>query len=268
MVIEIKIKSIMILLGLFIVLCSYSALGQLASQQPQTASVTVACAEDWQCGEWGACYNGISERACYDANLCRTEINMPSEDSPCQDVLSLCYDGNINQDETDADCGGKTCDKCGLGKYCTRNDDCFEGLCTGSKCSLEQVQPAAAQPSARPAASNYNIVLGITAVLLAIAVIFVIMAIMKKLKRQKIIVIVNKKEDIKEEIQISKMKKHRISKFVNNFNSYLKSMKPESKAVIKETVQKHLLNEKASERQAHPAKDFVLNSLREVYDEQ
>ena len=39
-----------------------------------------------------------------------------------------CYDMLLNNDETDVDCGGPSCNKCGEGKACTLDRDCAQGL--------------------------------------------------------------------------------------------------------------------------------------------
>lgn len=57
---------------------------------------------------------------------------LPSEPS--------CEDGAQNQDETDVDCGGATCDVCGLGEVCKApsdcaTDSCIMGVCTDPSCS-------------------------------------------------------------------------------------------------------------------------------------
>ena len=45
-----------------------------------------------------------------------------------------CTDGKKNGDETDIDCGGKSCPACGKGKGCTGSADCNSGVCTAGKC--------------------------------------------------------------------------------------------------------------------------------------
>ncbi len=40
-----------------------------------------------------------------------------------------CSDGAKNQDETDVDCGGATCNACALGQACTQNSDCVSNVC-------------------------------------------------------------------------------------------------------------------------------------------
>ncbi|QQR89696.1 MAG: SBBP repeat-containing protein [Myxococcales bacterium] len=50
----------------------------------------------------------------------------------CQ--AATCFDGTINQDETDTDCGGSVCGACGDGFGCTLSSDCNSGVCTGNIC--------------------------------------------------------------------------------------------------------------------------------------
>ena len=267
----IKIKFI-IFLSIMLVLCSYSAYGQLASQQPQIASVTGTCAERWDCTAWEGCYQGISERKCFDLNQCYTANEMPAEIASCQDVLPYCYDKIINQDETDVDCGGLVCDACRLGKACFKDRDCAEGSCIKGKCNYETEESAVAAVPAPISLTDRT--LAITAAVLVLAIVFVAFSLIKKLKRQKIIVLVNKKEEVKEEIQIfspKKMtKKSKASKFIENVNGYLKSLKPESgpkqQPVYKTEEKKALLNENSFKNKAYPAKEFMLSNLKEAYN--
>lgn len=53
-----------------------------------------------------------------------------------QVVQNTCYDNIKNGDETDIDCGGKTCNKCADEKNCLNNLDCNSGFCDfDNKCS-------------------------------------------------------------------------------------------------------------------------------------
>ena len=47
-----------------------------------------------------------------------------------------CSDGVKNNGESDIDCGGASCAKCGTGKSCTVASDCQSGVCTGSVCQV------------------------------------------------------------------------------------------------------------------------------------
>jgi len=270
-----KIKFI-VLFSLLLILCSYSAIAQ--------------CIEQWDCTAWGSCSEGISARSCYDLNSCGTINEMPAETAQCSNVLPYCYDKIINQDESDVDCGGALCDKCELGKACFRDEDCAFGTCINRACAYDFEQGAfSASPVPAPAISLpslSNILLGATAIILVIAIIFVLIALMKKLKRRKILIISDKKEvkeDIKRTISINKMtKKSKATKFFENFNGYLKSIKPELKTRPSEIKgdratsslqnsatsslhqKKDLLNENNSKIRA-PARQFMLSNLKEVY---
>lgn len=274
----------MIFLSLMLVLCSYSAIAQ--------------CTEQWDCTAWGSCNQGISERMCFDLNGCGTVLEMPAESAACRDVLKYCYDEVINQDESDIDCGGIICDKCGIGDACFRNDDCSEGNCISGKCSYEE------SPAPALNVNYYSILLWVTGIILVIAIISVLFHLIKgvskrlrkseqgarrrtnfqwpfwklfskRLKKQKIIVLSDERESVKEEIKIiskksmdSGKKKTRFNRFADNLSGYLKSMKSESGSKIKEKPQKGLLNKNPSKIQAHPAKEFVLSNLKEVYNDE
>ena len=45
-----------------------------------------------------------------------------------------CDDGEMNQDETDVDCGGSTCDACRVGEMCDAESDCTTMLCDMGAC--------------------------------------------------------------------------------------------------------------------------------------
>jgi len=49
-------------------------------------------------------------------------------------LAPTCKDGALNQDETDLDCGGATCDKCDSLKKCKVTGDCTSGVCTAGIC--------------------------------------------------------------------------------------------------------------------------------------
>ncbi len=49
-------------------------------------------------------------------------------------VFTSCNDGVLDGRETDVDCGGPTCDPCGIGRICERNSDCESGSCEDGLC--------------------------------------------------------------------------------------------------------------------------------------
>jgi hypothetical protein len=46
------------------------------------------CSEDWQCGEWSDCKNGIQTRTCTDSNSCGTSNGKPSTEQQCETTTS------------------------------------------------------------------------------------------------------------------------------------------------------------------------------------
>lgn len=52
----------------------------------------------------------------------------------CVAPPATCTDGIKNGNETDADCGGPTCNKCTLNKMCSAGSDCASATCTGGLC--------------------------------------------------------------------------------------------------------------------------------------
>ena len=49
-------------------------------------------------------------------------------------AAASCTDGIKNQDETDIDCGGSTCAKCGNSKNCNQASDCISNSCQNNTC--------------------------------------------------------------------------------------------------------------------------------------
>jgi len=58
------------------------------------------------------------------------EAPKPPEEAPA----ATCHDNVKNQDESDVDCGGAKCPKCGVGKACTAETDCKPGACINNAC--------------------------------------------------------------------------------------------------------------------------------------
>lgn len=54
------------------------------------------------------------------------------QDSICR--LASCFDGVLNANETDIDCGGPDCAPCATGQACLINEDCQSGVCTDNVC--------------------------------------------------------------------------------------------------------------------------------------
>ena len=59
-------------------------------------------------------------------------------------VIQRFSDGVANGEETDVDCGGPACGKCGNLLFCTANDHCLSGVCTLGACSLPNCQDGVA----------------------------------------------------------------------------------------------------------------------------
>ncbi len=53
----------------------------------------------------------------------------------CAAPAPTCVDGIKNGSETDVDCGGLVCVKCGTGKICSAGSDCASGVCSGGVCA-------------------------------------------------------------------------------------------------------------------------------------
>ncbi|CAF4133710.1 unnamed protein product, partial [Adineta steineri] len=75
----------------------------------------------------GTFYGYLDEFRVYSRELSATEIYALTKDKTC-------FDGIMNGDETDIDCGG-SCFKCAVGQNCTLTKDCNNVLCTNDICA-------------------------------------------------------------------------------------------------------------------------------------
>jgi len=46
-------------------------------------SAYIQCTENWLCGQWNPCINGMQARTCSDLNSCGTAVNKPAEQQIC-----------------------------------------------------------------------------------------------------------------------------------------------------------------------------------------
>jgi hypothetical protein len=102
-----------------------------------TNGVTDGSETDTDCGGGGCpgCSNGAKCNAASDcASTCCTGSALPPKPGIC--VSSSCCDGIQNGMETDKDCGGSECPKCGLAQKCSSNADCASGKCSSVKLCL------------------------------------------------------------------------------------------------------------------------------------
>src|SRR5690606_23685710 len=75
---------------------------------------------------------GVGAR-CAAPGDCRS--GLCGSDGRCEAAPGTCADGVENQDETDVDCGGTTCDPCGIGQRCSGGSDCTTGNCDSGTCA-------------------------------------------------------------------------------------------------------------------------------------
>jgi hypothetical protein len=61
---------------------------------------------------------------------------VPVDIGPCgqREHATHCWNGKLDDDETDVDCGGARCSTCAADQLCTAPRDCGSGLCTTGKC--------------------------------------------------------------------------------------------------------------------------------------
>ena len=67
---------------------------------------------------------------------------LAGDDGGAVEAGGTCTDNTQNNAETDVDCGGGTCGKCGSGMKCGGDSDCRTGTCTAGKC-LDAFAPTA-----------------------------------------------------------------------------------------------------------------------------
>ena len=75
-------------LVVLIILCSFIYLTMFVSVNKFKndvigKSVETACSENWICGEWSECEDGLQFRGCIDVNRCLTELKKPDEIKTC-----------------------------------------------------------------------------------------------------------------------------------------------------------------------------------------
>lgn len=91
--------------------------------------VEAECDSDDACGD-GRCVDGVCESAgCVDDGDC---LGGSCVDGACHSPS--CEDGRKNGLETDVDCGGGTCPRCGEGLACAVADDCESRSCADGLC--------------------------------------------------------------------------------------------------------------------------------------
>lgn len=76
---------------------------------------TLSCVEQWSCGTWSSCTNGVTRRSCTDANSCGTVKSKPQIEQSC--TQAQCNDGFLQSNEAcdGTNLGGKTCSTLGKG---------------------------------------------------------------------------------------------------------------------------------------------------------
>ena len=85
---------------------------------------------DVDCGG-AACPKCVNGKVCTAGTDCSSGICTAGI---CTAPAPTCVDGVKNGTETDIDCGGDKCNKCGLGLACGGNSDCGVGICSANKC--------------------------------------------------------------------------------------------------------------------------------------
>ena len=73
------------------------------------------------CDGAGSCVQCLNQSGCQNGQICVENICVPAS----------CNDQQQNNQETDVDCGGGQCPRCGVGKGCEQPSDCNSGVCEG-----------------------------------------------------------------------------------------------------------------------------------------
>ncbi len=217
-------------------------------------SLAGACSEKWECSSWEKCFDGITQRNCYDLNSCGTSETKPIEIESCSNVFASCYDNKINQDESDIDCGGKICDACPEKKECLKDSDCQNNICSKGICGFEESSPA---PISDIPNSRMMLILIITTTVIALILL------LAKGKRKETIIKPGK--IINNMVILRKNKKERLEKFKGNLKEYLSALNKINVFKSGAKKEKALLNKPAYKQNNHPTKNWMLSNLKEAY---
>ena len=90
------------------------------------ADACLATCKNAKCGD-SQVWAGMEE--CDDGNM--SDADMCTNKCKAPTCMDLVKDGA----ETDVDCGGAACPKCGLNKKCAADSDCAMGVCTAMQCA-------------------------------------------------------------------------------------------------------------------------------------
>ncbi len=93
------------------------ALLLMVSAVTLTAQGKQVCFERWECSEWGACSNGVQQRACTDLSACGTVRGKPDTSKACgaKTAAEKCGNSNCAATESCSSCPAD-CGKCAAAK--------------------------------------------------------------------------------------------------------------------------------------------------------
>lgn len=94
-------------------------------------------------GTVGRCVGSTSRNACGGCSplvgapgaSCGANATWTCNGSTVECVIDPCLNGIVDGEETDIDCGGASCERCGLGLLCRSNDDCQTARCNRGRCA-------------------------------------------------------------------------------------------------------------------------------------
>ncbi len=90
---------------------------------------------DIDCGGSSCSSCSIGKMCTKNLDCATNSCNISSGKTEGLCAATSCSDGIKNGFETDTDCGGSSCKKCGEDKSCAANSDCSSGLCQFAVCS-------------------------------------------------------------------------------------------------------------------------------------
>ncbi len=116
---------------------------EITADQPREPGVAAQCGGNANHGFVYATPQSLKDGLPHTINAYAINIGPPDTNPALTNTPKMincggsCSDGIKNQGETDIDCVGTKCGKCGSGMNCTTSTDCLNGNCANKVCAIE-----------------------------------------------------------------------------------------------------------------------------------